>query len=97
MKSDTAKSPEIMFSRMREDELVARTRYHEDRLKEAERLAAFHRIAWEAARAELEALRISRSGLGPTGRGLPALIPWDAPDLNGQPEKAPLVHLRATR
>lgn len=43
--------------RMREDELVARIRYHEDCLREAERRVAFHRAAAEAARTELDALR----------------------------------------
>jgi hypothetical protein len=35
---------ETLSVRMREDELVARIRYHEDRLRQAERLAAFHRL-----------------------------------------------------
>jgi hypothetical protein len=48
---------ETLYVRMREDELTARIRYHEDRLREAERLAAFHRAAGEAARADLNALR----------------------------------------
>ena len=36
---------EILYARMREDELTARIRYHADRLREAERLAAYHRAA----------------------------------------------------
>jgi hypothetical protein len=51
------KTVETLYTRMREDELVARLRYHEDRLREAERLAAFHRDAGETARAGLNALR----------------------------------------
>jgi hypothetical protein len=51
------KTVETLNTRMREDELVARLRYHEDRLQKAERLAAFHRDAGEEARAELNALR----------------------------------------
>jgi hypothetical protein len=49
---------ETLYARMREDELTARIRYHEDRLREAERLAAFHRAAREAAHADLNALRV---------------------------------------
>ena len=48
---------EIIYARMREDELLARIRYHEDRLQQAERLAAFHRAAAEAARNNLTALQ----------------------------------------
>ena len=48
---------ETVYTRMREGELIARIRYHEDRLREAERLAVFHRSAGEAADAELNALR----------------------------------------
>ena len=48
---------ETLDIRMREDELTARIRYHEDQLREEERLAAFHRNAMEAARAEQNALR----------------------------------------
>jgi hypothetical protein len=55
---------ETIYARMREDELVARVRYHEDRLREAERLATFHRGSGEAARAELNALR-QHSGARP--------------------------------
>ena len=51
------KTVETLYTRMREDELVARLRYHEDRLREAERLAAFHREAGETARAGLNVLR----------------------------------------
>lgn len=46
-----------LYARIREDELTARIRYHEDRLREAERLAAYHRAAGEAARADLNLLR----------------------------------------
>jgi hypothetical protein len=48
---------ETLYARMREDELTAQIRYHEDRLQEAERLAAYHRAAREAARADLTLLR----------------------------------------
>ncbi len=48
---------QTLSARMREDELVARVRYHADRLREAERLAAFHRAAAEAAHTELNTLR----------------------------------------
>lgn len=48
---------ETLYTRMREDELNARIRYHDDRLREAERLAAFHRGAGEAARTQLNVLR----------------------------------------
>jgi hypothetical protein len=48
---------EIIYVRMREDELLARIRYHEDRLQQAERLAAFHRAGAEAARNDLTALQ----------------------------------------
>ena len=51
---------EILDMRMRENGLTARIRYHGDRLREAERLAAFHRYTMEAARAELNALRRPR-------------------------------------
>lgn len=51
---------EIVYVRMREDELLARIRYHEDRLQQAERLAAFHRAAGEDARNDLAELQ--RSG-----------------------------------
>ncbi|HXX39506.1 MAG TPA: hypothetical protein VEP50_15390 [bacterium] len=44
-------------SRMREDELVAQIRYHEDRLRAIEREAAFHQAAVEQARTDLDALR----------------------------------------
>jgi hypothetical protein len=53
---------ETIYARMREDELVAQARYHEDRLREAERLATFHRGAGKAARAELNALRQHAGG-----------------------------------
>jgi hypothetical protein len=46
-----------MVSRMKEDELVSRIRYHEDRLRAIEREADFHRVATEQARADLDALR----------------------------------------
>ncbi len=42
---------------MKEDELVARIRYHEDRLRAIEREAAFNRAALDQARADLDALR----------------------------------------
>ena len=48
---------EALYARMREDELTAQIRYHADRLREAERLAAYHRAAGEAARADLNSLR----------------------------------------
>jgi hypothetical protein len=48
---------EIVWVRMREDELLARLRYHEDRQREAERRAAFHRAAGEAARNDLAGLQ----------------------------------------
>jgi hypothetical protein len=48
---------ETLYARIREDELTARIRYHEDRLREAERLAAYHRAAGEAASADLNSLR----------------------------------------
>jgi hypothetical protein len=55
---------ETIYTRMREDELTARIRYHEDRLREAERLAAFHRGAGAAAEAERNVLR-QRAGARP--------------------------------
>jgi hypothetical protein len=48
---------ETRYTRMREDEPTARIRYHEDRLREAQRLAAYHQAAREAARADLNLLR----------------------------------------
>lgn len=42
--------------RMREDELICRIRYHEDRLRTAERQAEFYRAAVKQARLELESL-----------------------------------------
>lgn len=48
---------QTLYVRMREDELVARARYHEDRLREAKRVAAFHQAAAEGAHAELNMLR----------------------------------------
>lgn len=53
---------ETLSVRMREDELVARIRYHEDRLRQAERLAAFHRAACEVASNDLAALQQPRGG-----------------------------------
>jgi hypothetical protein len=47
----------MVQSRMKEDELVTRIRYHEDRLRAIEREATFHRTAAEQARADLDALR----------------------------------------
>jgi hypothetical protein len=72
-------SAETMFYRMREDELVARTRYHADRLREAERVVAFHQAALEAARADLEAVRMTRERPGVAVRGLPPFISKEAP------------------
>ncbi len=51
------KTVQTLDARMREDELVARVRYHEDRLREAKRLVAFHHAAAEGAHAELNMLR----------------------------------------
>jgi hypothetical protein len=48
---------ETIYVRMREDELLARIRYHEDRQQQAEHLAAFHRAAGEAARNDLTVLQ----------------------------------------
>lgn len=42
--------------RMKEDEIVCRIRYHEDRLRTAERQADFHRASLRQACLELEAL-----------------------------------------
>jgi len=58
------------YVRMREDELVARIRYHEDRRQQAERLAAFHRAAGEAARNDLTALH------RPAGPQALLVAPW---------------------
>ena len=50
-------TPQTVLSRMKEDELISRIRYHEDRLRAIEREAVFHRAAAEQARADLDALR----------------------------------------
>jgi hypothetical protein len=49
--------PDLVQFRMKEDELVSRIRYHEDRLRAIEREAAFHRAALDEAHADLDALR----------------------------------------
>jgi hypothetical protein len=73
------KTAETIPFRMREDELIARTRYHADRLREAERLTAFHRTALKAARAELDALRSNHEAPGPIDRELTAFISTGTP------------------
>jgi hypothetical protein len=59
-------SAKTLDVRMREDELVAQLRYHEDRLREAERIAAFHRAAADIAGNELA--RLQRAPEGPEPR-----------------------------
>ena len=48
---------QMVHSRMKEDELVTRIRYHEDRLRAIKREATFHRAATEEAHTDLDALR----------------------------------------
>jgi hypothetical protein len=64
------------YARMREDELTARIRYHEDRLREAERLAAYHQQPTIRSKSSIASVRSrtdacsSRYRTGPAQRRL---------------------------